>query len=66
MEGLLGYSTYKRKLGPCRIIEDGMCEFYKQETESVLHVLWGCRVARGVWANSHRQIQKCLGGGGTS
>ena len=39
-----------------------MCDFYKQETESVLHVLWGCGVAWGVWADSHRRLQKCGGG----
>uniref|UniRef100_A0A7N2LRV2 RNase H type-1 domain-containing protein n=1 Tax=Quercus lobata TaxID=97700 RepID=A0A7N2LRV2_QUELO len=28
----------------------------------VLHALWCCGVARDVWANSHRWIQKCGGG----
>ena len=52
----------KENLARQRIIEDGICEFCKQETEIVLHALWGCGVAWDVWADSHRRIQKCGGG----
>lgn len=46
----------KENLARQRIIEDGICKFCKQETEMVLHVLWGCGVARDVWASSHGRI----------
>ena len=52
----------KENLACRKIIKDGICEFCKQETETVLHALWGCGVAWDVWADSHRWIQKCGGG----
>ena len=45
-----------------RVIEDGRCEACKQETETVLHALWGCGVARDVWAGCQGRIQKRVGG----
>ena len=41
-----------------------MCELCKQETEMVLHVQWGCKVARDVWAGCQGRIQKRVGGQG--
>lgn len=42
----------KENLARRKITEDGICELCKQEAETVLHVLWGCGVARDVWAGS--------------
>lgn len=42
-----------------KIIEDSLCEFCRQESESVLHVLWGCGVAQDVWAECRVCLQKC-------
>ncbi|XP_023892052.1 uncharacterized protein LOC112004058 [Quercus suber] len=51
----------KGNLARSRIVKDGMCELCKQETEMVLHVLWGCGVARDVWAGCKGRIQKRVG-----
>lgn len=41
-----------------KIIEDSLCEFCQQESELVLHVLWGCGVAQDVWAGCRICLQK--------
>lgn len=43
-----------------RIIKDGTCEFCKQVSESMLHVLWECGVAQDVWAKSQVCLQKSV------
>ncbi|XP_075670320.1 uncharacterized protein LOC142640111 [Castanea sativa] len=45
-----------------RIIEDGTCKLCRQEAETGLHAMWGCRVARDVWAGCQGRIQKRTGG----
>ena len=43
-----------------KITEDGGCEVCKGETESVLHMLWECRVAQDVWAGCSGKLQKSV------
>ena len=43
-----------------KITEDGGCEVCKGETESVLHMLWECRVAQDVWAGCLGKLQKSV------
>lgn len=45
-----------------RVIADGICSICKQDTESVIHVLWECGVAQDLWAGSLIRIQKCTSG----
>ena len=41
-----------------KIIKDSSCGLCKQDTESVLHILWECGVAQDVWASSKIGLQK--------
>uniref|UniRef100_A0A7N2RFA1 Reverse transcriptase zinc-binding domain-containing protein n=1 Tax=Quercus lobata TaxID=97700 RepID=A0A7N2RFA1_QUELO len=45
-----------------RIIDDDTCELCKSTSETVIHALWECGVARDVWASSLVKRQKCAGG----
>ncbi|XP_023921139.2 uncharacterized protein LOC112032606 [Quercus suber] len=45
-----------------RIIEDSVCELCNQGSESGLHVLWECEVAKDVWAGSMGRLQKSVCG----
>ena len=52
----------RENLAHRKIIEDGVCDLYKQGSESILHVLWECGSARDVWAGNKGRLQKCVGG----
>ncbi|XP_023882197.1 uncharacterized protein LOC111994540 [Quercus suber] len=45
-----------------RVIEDSMYELCYQGSESGLHVLWECGVAKDVWAGSMGRLQKSVCG----
>ena len=45
-----------------RIIDDDTCELCKSTSETVIHAIWECGVARDVWASSLVKLQKCAGG----
>ena len=48
----------RENLARRRIVTDGTCELCQRENESVLHALWECNVAKGVWAGCSRELQK--------
>jgi len=39
-----------------------VCELCQQGSELGIHVLWGCRVARDVWAGNKGRLWKSVGG----
>ena len=42
---------------------DDICNFYNNDVESVLHILWECPSSQDVWCTSGRKIQKLRVGG---
>ena len=52
----------KKNLAQRRIIGDSVCELCQQGSESGIHVLWGCGVARDVWAGNKGRLRKSVGG----
>jgi hypothetical protein len=39
--------------------KDAKCPIYRSEPEIVGHALWPCLIAKGVWIDSVKGIQKC-------
>ena len=52
----------KENLAQRRITGDSVCELCQQGSESGIHVLWECGVARDVWAGNKGRLQKSVGG----
>jgi hypothetical protein len=48
----------KENLHRRNIVLDPLCPICQLETESVGHILWGCRSSQVVWQESIRKIQK--------
>ena len=45
-----------------QVLDDGTCGLCTRTKETAIHALWECSVARGVWAESTRRVQKSMGG----
>jgi hypothetical protein len=46
-------NLFKRK-----VVEDPMCQCYKQEEETIIHVLWTYLAAMDVWGSGPKIFQK--------
>ncbi|XP_040987665.1 uncharacterized protein LOC121235382 [Juglans microcarpa x Juglans regia] len=42
-----------------KIVSDPICSICNREEESVQHVLWSCEVAKDVWSQCSKKLQKC-------